>query len=187
MDSQPGVAVEPIVFNGRLNEADVGDLLWYLTRVEVPRLKRWLVGGLATGMVVSGILLTRIMIERDTRLGAYFVVLLGIFLWCYLLVLTPGWQAWLARRSYRSDPAKFLESRVTLSADWVTIENEVSKSEFRWELVGLIVDTPAGLMFCNTARQALFWLPNRLFEDNNVRGQVLALGESKKVRLQRIA
>jgi hypothetical protein len=127
------------------------------------------------------------MFERDTRSGAYFVITIGIYLWCYLSVMSPGAQAWLARRRYRRNPAKFLESRVTLSADCVAIENEVSRSEFRWELVGLIVDAPSGLMFCNTARQALFWLPNRLFEDNNLRGQVLALGESNEVRLQRLA
>lgn len=187
MDSQLGAVVEPLVFRGRLSEADVGNLQWYLTRVVVPRRVIWLVGSLATSIVVLGLILTRLLFERDTRAGAYLVIAIGVYLWCYLVVMSPGVQAWLARRRYRRNPGMFLESQVTLSADRVALENEVARSEFRWELVGLIVDTPSGLMFCNTARQVVFWLPNRLFEENNLREQVLALGESHAVRLKRFA
>ncbi len=76
---------------------------------------------------------------------------------------------------------------MTLSDKRVAIENSACQSEFDWKLVGIVVYTPDGLMFCNQARQVLFWLPKRLFEGNSLREQVLDLATRNGVTIRRLS
>jgi hypothetical protein len=182
------ITKHPLVFRGRLEEEDIVNMKNCQIRLVVNNKTRWLVGGLGTFLLGLGILFVTsgFFTERDTRLIALFIPLIGLFLLGYLVFLSPGWQARLARRGYRRLAGQFRESQVTLTAGRVTVESDAMRTESRWEMVSLVADTPAGLLFLGAGGHAWFWLPNRVLEGDETRGQVLALAESNGVRVRRV-
>ena len=172
--------VEPLVFRGCLGETDVVEMQRCQGRLLIGRPIRWLAVVVAT-VLAAGCLASILLI------GPHVATVVVLFALVYLVVVFPFERTWHVRRHYRRHAAKYLETRVSLSESRVSIENEAIMSESRWDLVGVIADTPSGLLFCNTARQAMFWLPARLFEGNTLREQVLSLAKRKGVRVQRIA
>lgn len=180
MDNEPGVEANPLVFRGRLSENDALDLQRCHDLLVFRRSIRWLGRGVAALVVVLCLAFVLVI-------GPHVVPVLMLAASAYLLFGLRFERAWQIRRHYRRNAARYYETQVALSADRVTFENEAIKSEFRWEVVGIIADAPAGLLFCNTARQVLFWLPARLFEGNRLREQALALAERNGVRVQRLA
>jgi hypothetical protein len=166
----------------------VVDIQWCLDRLMVRRSIRRIVVGLATFLAVLcvGTIVVRRYLGLETPLAPHIVTVVMLIVWAYLLFGLPFERAWLARRHYRRNAAEYLETQVTLSLEQVTIVNEVLRSDFRWSLVKLIAHTPAGILFCNSAPQALVWLPDRLFEDKRLREQVLRLAEINKVQVKRL-
>jgi hypothetical protein len=114
------------------------------------------------------------------------VVTVGVLVACAYLLLLPWERVWAAQRNYWVHEAEHLETRVSLAADRVSMENEAFRSDFGWVLVGVVADTLHGLLFCNRARQPLFWLPQRLLEGNYGREQVLDLAASNGVPVRRL-
>ena len=108
-----------------------------------------------------------------------------VILFSYLLIL-PWRRAHAARRTYRRHEASYLESRVSLATDRVAVENASQRSDFDWKHIGVVADTPHGILFCNRTNQALFWLPQRLFEGNRLRDRVLDLAVLHEVPLRRL-
>lgn len=179
MDNEPSMGVEPLVFRDRLSETDVVDFQQCLDRLLVRRSIRWLLGGSVT--LLAALCLGSILI-----MGPHVVTVVVLIVWAYLLFGLPFERAWQARWHYRRHAAEYLETQVTLSLDHVTIVNEDLRSEFRWRYVRLVADAPAGIMFCDSARRSLFWLPARLFQGNGLREQVLTLAKCKGVYVQRL-
>lgn len=179
---------QPLVFCGRLEEEDVGNLQRYRTRLTLSRKAIWSIGGLGTILLVLGMVFVTsgFFAERDTRFIAYFISFIGMVLLVSLFLQSPSAQAWQAKRHYRRFAEQFRESEVTLTTGRVAIQNEAMRTESRWDMIGVIGDTPAGLLFCGKGGYALFWLPNRVLEGDNTRDQVLALAESNGVRIQRV-
>lgn len=176
-----------VTFRDRLTEDDLVNIQWCLDRPAVRRSIRWLACGVATLLAALCLAaLVAVLVESRRRASAVpspiFVWFLVVwFVWVYLLFLLPRGRARMARRRYRRQAEKFLEAQVALSEERVTIENEAMRSELRWDLVGPIVDVPAGLLFCNSARQMLFWLPDRVLENDRSRECVLALARDRGV------
>jgi hypothetical protein len=188
LDNNLGSRGKPIVFSGRLTEADVVEIQRFRDLLMVRRSIRWVVIGLASFLVALS--LGAIVLRRDEGLetpsGLYIFagsLLLG---WAYLLFGLRLERSWQARRYYRRHADQYLETQVALSQDHVTVMNDDFRSEFRWRMVTLILDAPTGIMFCNAVPQPLFWLPVRLL-GGGLREQVLTLAETNRVRVQRLA
>ncbi len=78
------------------------------------------------------------------------------------------------------------ETQISLLPDRLIVANDAMRSEFQWRLVKLVVDVPTGILFCSSARQAMFWLPSRLFGGYESRENVLTLAELNGVAIQRL-
>lgn len=181
------MTVEPFVFRGRLTEQDMVDIRRCCDRLTVRRSIRWLAVGFSTFLVAVMVLTIALnpSLRNDTSRGTHFVP--GCFLvgWAYFIFIRPSERMWLVRRQYRRYADQFYETEVTLTSDRVVTQNEAHRSEYRWDLIKLVVDAPTGIMFCNAARQMHFWLPARLLESDDLREHVLALAESKGVPVAR--
>lgn len=188
MDPTPETEIGPLIFRGRLTEDDVADIRRCLARLFMPvRVGRLL--ALTAACIVAtgaGLLYSGILTSSDLKPGAYFLMGIGLYLEVWVSWLSPTFQVWLARRAYRRKSSMFLESQVTLCADRLGIENDAVKSDFRWELVKFVADTPRGVLFCNALRQSIFWLPNRVFEDADSRAQLLKLAERNRVQVRQV-
>lgn len=102
------------------------------------------------------------------------------------MVLIPLEQRRAVRRHYRRHEAEYPDTEVTLAAGWVRIENDLLRSEFKWSVVGLVIDAPEGLLFCDRGNQCLFWLPERILDDA-LRQQVLNLAGGSEVAIRRMS
>lgn len=171
-----------LVFVGRLTEDDAVNLNRCYRRL-VRRSDFWINLGLlflaAVGLLVvaPGLRIVSLWLTAAFIAGSVFLIVCGLY-------LTPPAYDWRVRRAYRRKAEEYLETQVTLTPDKVGMENDDHRSEFRWKLVEVVVDSPAGLLFCNKNRQALFWLPDRIFEGGHLRQRVLALAERNAVRVQ---
>ena len=61
----------------------------------------------------------------------------------------------------------------------------VGRAHTAFQSMGGVADAPAGVLFFNQARQAVLFLPARLFEGSDLRGRVLALA-GNGVRVSRV-
>jgi hypothetical protein len=177
VDDKMGTGIEPITFHGRLTEADAVDIQRCHDLLVVRRSIRRVVIGLATFLAALslGAIAVRGYLGLETPLAPQVVTVVVLIGWAYLIFGLPLERASQARCAYRRHAADHLETEITVSLDRLIIVNESMRSEFRWRLVKLIVDAPAGTMFCNATRQPLIWLPTRLFAGNQLREQVLTL------------
>jgi hypothetical protein len=188
VEAKLGTEVEPLIFRCRLTEADAVDIVRCHDLLTVRRSIRRIVVGFATSLaaISLGAIIVRRYLSLETPLSAQVVAIVVLIGWAYLLCGLPLERAWQARWSYRRRAADYLETQVTLSLDGLIVANEAGRSEFQWRLVTLIAETRAGMLFCNSTRQPLFWLPTRLFVGNQLRGQVLTLAESNGVPVHRL-
>jgi hypothetical protein len=188
LDNNVGSQGKPIIFSGRLTEAEVVEFQQYRDLLIVRRSIRWAAIGIAS--FLAALSLAAIVVRRyvglETPSGLYIVAGVFLFGWAYLLFGLRLERSWQARRYYRRHADQYLETQVTLSQDHVTVMNEAFRSEFRWRIVTLILDSPSGIMFCNAVPQPLFWLPVRLLE-GDLREQVLTLAATNRVRVRRLA
>lgn len=169
----------PLVFQGSLTLDDVTDIQRYHDLLLLRRPFRWLAGLFTTALAI---LCSSAAIWLN---GPNLVT--GIVIVVWLCVLLGPWEKKLrAQRHYRKHPEDYPESRVTLTEDRVWVENEERRSDYLWRLVGLVCDTPKGLLFCDRAYQVLFWLPGRLFEGNKKRDEVLQLVARNHVRMRQL-
>lgn len=189
MDDELGVMAKPLVFRGVLTEDDLVDLWRYANRVNESLWSTWLAVGMAalvTVLLVAILAMQRVFGQEMSWFLLAAVAVLA-FLWTFMIFGRFVLVAWLARRHYRRHGAKFLKTEVTMTADRVTVANADHRTEFRWSLVGLIGATPVGLLVCDRARRPMFWLPNRVLEDDGRRDDVLTLAEANGVRVRHFA
>lgn len=171
---------DSLVFRGRLNEEDVYRIHRYLWRLAFRRPFRWLAFAFLTLFAVGGMWWA---VETGTPLaGLWFVLVWAVFSVAWQLE-----QRWSVRRYYRTHETDYLETEVTLGGEWIRIENESLRSELKWPLVGLVINAPEGLLFCDRANQCLFWLPERILDGSDLREQVLRLARSNEVLVRRMS
>ena len=169
---------EPLVFRGRLNEEDVCWIQRYLWQLTFRRPFRWRAVVFLTLVAAS---VTWWAVETRTPAGIWFVLV-----WVGLGIAWPLEQRWATRRHYRKYEAEYRDTEVTLATDWIRIENDAIRSEFKWPLVGLVIDAREGLLFCNQANQCLFWLPERILGGDR-REQVLRLARRNDAVIRRMS
>jgi len=168
------------VFQGRSNIEDVGFIRRYEDLLRIGKPVRLAIGLFVVIVSILGFVGIGVQGAHPVVIG----ILVALF---YLVFILPRDRVWAARRFYRRHADSYNESRVMLTPDWVHLENVTHRSDYSWSLLGLVCDTPEGLMFCNQANQCLFWLPQRLFEGNDLRERILELVASKDVLIQKLS
>lgn len=170
---------EPLVFRGRLTEADAVALQRCYSRVVLRPWIRWLARGFAATL---GSLLTWFMVEKGPEFLAMLVVI-----FCILVVFVFPFERTLrVRWHYRRHPEVYLESEVRISPEEVFLENDALRLHLKWELIGLVADARNGLLFCNNAIQPLFWLPDRLFVGNELRSRLFCFFADRGIPVRRV-
>ncbi|NLY02519.1 MAG: hypothetical protein GXY83_41095 [Rhodopirellula sp.] len=174
----------PLVFVGRLTEADAVDLQHYHGLVVFRPAIRW---AARVGITLAAALGIGWSFIWYVGFVSWYVAAWFFVVWACLVVFLPLGRRGATRRHYRKHEADYLETEVSLGTEGLAVRNERLSSSFGWELVGLILDTPKGMLFCSDGMAALFWLPRRLFEGNRRHLQISQLATSKGVRIRRVS
>ncbi len=169
----------PLSFRGRLDEADVGHIRWYQDLLFVGRPVRF---AAATALTLAA----GAAVWWSVWWGYPSVAALFGLIWFYFVFGFARERRWTARRAFRRRPADYLETLVTLSGDRVSVENELGNSSCDWKVLGRVVTTPHGLLFCDGGLDVMFWLPERLLGDG-VREQVLGMVAGKGIPVGRLS
>lgn len=167
---------EPLVFRGRLTLEDVTHITNEMDLVAFRRPFRWAARLFGTGLAalcVLGIYLK----------GPHTLLITVIACW-FLLLFTPLWRRLAIRHRYQRNSESYFETEVRLNVESVSTENAQHQARYDWKLIGIVCDTRNGVLFCNVSRQPLFWLPNRVFPDNETRQRVLNLVIDRGVQLR---
>jgi len=80
-----------------------------------------------------------------------------------------------------------VESTVALSEDSVSVANVNFDMRLRWKQLRTVVSTRRGLLFLLPPQQPLCWLPQRLFEGNTKKEQILDLARQHNVPVKELA
>jgi hypothetical protein len=131
-------------------------------------------------------LLAGIMIWWSLKSGYPSAAVLFAAMWVYFVFIFPYERVWSARRLYRKNSSKYLETQATLSAERIAVESEDHSSSYKWHLVGQVVITPHGLMFCNHGLDPILWLPDRILDDG-LRDRVLEFADINNVTIRRLS
>jgi hypothetical protein len=166
-----------LVYVGRLLESDIRSMWWYGTLAVCRPLFVLIFGGFIIVFAMAG---TAAVLLNERFRTLPFVTAVCVLL---ILIVAPLADYRLAIRRYRKRTAEYLETRVTLTPDRVSIENDAIRTEFGWKVIGLVVDTRQGMLFCNRRRLAVFWLPERVLTGERGRNEVRALLAQTKVRV----
>ena len=181
---EPSTVGTPLVFVGRLDEADAAFMRRYHDLLLIGRPVRWAGGVVLTLLAAVAVWWT--LAWGEFEWWSWLVAAWFVAAWSLLLLLIPPVRGWEARRHYRKHAADYLETRVSLGDNRVEIENPMNASSFQWKAVGLVADTPEGLLFCNQALQVFFWLPERVLSADHLRERVLALVRVSGVSVRRL-
>ena len=79
------------------------------------------------------------------------------------------------------------ETAVVLSEESVCVANVNFDVRLAWKELRTVVSTQRGLLFVLPRQQALCWLPQRLFEGNTEKEQVLQLARQHNVPVKELA
>ncbi len=171
---------EPLTFTGTLSLKDALDLNHYLFRYIVD----WPVRIL---MAVTSGLIAALLI---------FVVHLGnlsFTLWIILFLCAYFPFGWILHRRlavwwyYRRHRDQYIEHTVTISNDSISTFSTRADMRLNWDGLKAIISTSRGLLFIVPRHSAWFWLPQREFEGNNRKEQILEVAREYKLRIERMA
>jgi hypothetical protein len=136
--------------------------------------------------IVSALIITLIIVA-----GLYSHFTLTSFLILVLFVYFPfGWilsERWRVARYYRKHPEQYVESTVRLSEDSVAVANANYEMRLRWNQLRGVLATPRGIMFFLIPHNPIFWLPQRVFDGNTKREQILSMAREHSVPIKEMA
>ncbi len=164
-------------FVGRLLEADIRNIWYYGTFVVCRSLFLWI---FAVIVVVVALLGTLAALLDERFRTVPFITAVCVLL---TMIAAPFADYRFAIRRYRKRADEYLETRVTLTPARVAIENDSFRTEFGWKLIGVVADTPQGMLFCNQHFLTLFWLPERVLTGEHGRNELRTLLAQTKVRV----
>ena len=175
------MAATPLSFTGKLSLQDTLDLHHYRSLLVVRRSIRWL-------LAIFSVIIIAIVLVAGVH--SHFTwpsyVILAIFV--YFLFSCFGLDERLrVARHYRKHPEQYVESTVALSDDSVCVANVNFDARLGWNQLRTVVSTRRGLLFVLPSRQPLCWLPERLFEGNMKKEQILELARQHNVSVEELA
>ena len=174
------VLTEPLSFTGTLTLQDTLDLHRVHSRVVLRRSIRYL-------MAVFSLLIATLVIWAGTR-SQFTAVSFAILGLCAYFPF--GWLA-LDRlsvaRNYRRHPEHFIEHTVTFTDASISASSINADVRVNWNQLAAIVSTPRGLLFLLPPHNVWFWLPQRLFENNDHKETILAFAAEHSISIRRMA
>jgi len=175
------VAATPLSFTGKLSLQDTLDLHYYRSLLVVRRSIRWLLAIFSVAIIA---------IVLVAGLHGHFTwpsyVILAVFVYFLFSCFGLDERLRLARH-YRRHPDQYVESTVVLSEESVCVANVNFDVRLAWKELRTVVSTQRGLLFVLPRQQALCWLPQRLFEGNTEKEQVLQLARQHNVPVKELA
>lgn len=174
------MTAEPITFTGTLTLQDALDLNHYHWRTMLRRPFRWLIAGFS-------LLIASVCLWAASQTGFHFSMVLILALCLYFPF---GWL--LERRltvvyRYKRHPEHYIENTVSFTPDSIALSNRNMDLRLAWNQLRAIITTPRGILFLLPPHNPLFWLPNRLFVDNEFRSQIMDLALTHSVNVQEMA
>ncbi|HSI12568.1 MAG TPA: hypothetical protein VK961_11010 [Chthoniobacter sp.] len=115
----------------------------------------------------------------------------GSFLILALCAYFPfGWllhRRWAVSWRYRHHRDQFIEHTVIITNDDVMVSSIHTDLRVNWDRLAFVVSTPHGLLFFIRPRAGWFWLPQRLFEDNQYKDAILELSTEHKIPIRHMS
>jgi hypothetical protein len=175
------VTTKALSFTGTLTLQDILDLHHYRSLLVVRQSIRWLLA-IFSLLIIAVVLVAGV--QSHFSWPSY--VILAVFV--YFLFSCFGLDERLrVARHYRRHPDQYVESTVALSEDSVSVANINFDMRLRWKQLRTVVSTRRGLLFLLRPQQPLCWLPQRLFEGNSKKEQILDLARQQNVPVRELA
>lgn len=171
---------EPLKFTGTLSLKDALDLEHYLFRYTVDWPVRILMAVISA--LIAGLFIFVVHLQNLT-----------FTLWLILLLCLYCPFGWILHRRarvwwhYRRHRDQYIECTVTLKNESISTSSTRADMRLNWDGVKAIVNSPRGLLFIVPPYSAWFWLPQREFDGNTKKDEILQLAREHKVRVERMA
>ena len=170
----------PLSFTGTLTLNDALDLDHYLFRYMVDWPVRILMAVISALIAALFIFVVRLQNLTFT-------------LWLILLLCAYCPFGWILHRrvkvwwSYRRHRDQYIEHTATITNESISISSTRADVRLNWDSLKAIVMSPRGLLFIVPPHSAWFWLPQREFEGNAKKEQILEIAHKHRVRVERMA
>jgi hypothetical protein len=174
------VLTAQISFTGTLSLKDALDLNHYYFRYVVDWPVRILMA--ATSLAIAALLVVVVGPAHFTAFIIFVFVLCAYFPFGWLLHHRFGvwWR-------YRRHPEQYIEHTATITNESVATSSVRADLRLTWDGVKAIVASPRGLLFIVPPHSAWFWLPQREFDGNTKKEQILETAREHNVRIERMA
>lgn len=117
----------------------------------------------------------------------FTLLIILIILFC--IYFSFGWllhRKIFIRKYYKKKSAKYIDNTIIFTEDDIKISSINMESRFNWSLVFLIISTSHGLLFLAPQNNVIFWLPQRVFEDNQYKDEILEFAKKHSIPIKRI-
>ena len=136
----------------------------------------------ATSLFIAALL---IWAARQSHFTVFIISVLVLcayypFGWLLHRRLAVAWR-------FRRHPEQFFEHTVTISNDSLSTSSVRADIRFNWDGLAALVSTSRGLLFLLPPHSIWFWLPQRLFHNNNYKDAIVALAKEHKVVVRHMA
>lgn len=170
---------QPISFTGRLSLQDALDIHRYHSRVVYGF-------GVRALVAVVAILIAALIVVAEMRshfaFGSYVTLAGCAFFSC-------GW--WPVARldirwRYHRHRDKYIDHTVTFTNESISTSSAVADIRLDWKQLAAVVVTPRGLLFFVPPHGVWIWLPQREFEGNSHKDEIVTLATEHHVEIRRM-
>jgi hypothetical protein len=169
----------PISITGRLDLQDQLDIHRCHLRVMVRTSIRW------CAMIFSASLIVLVM-----TFGCVIEFKPVVFLALVIFAYYPfGW--WIidrlrVRMRYAAQREKFIDHTVTFTNDSVSCSSAVYDMRLNWDQIFTVVNASRGLLILLPENAIWFWLPQRLFDGNELKYYILDLAKEHLIPIRNV-
>jgi hypothetical protein len=171
---------EPISFTGTLSLKDTLDLKHYHFRHVVDWPVRIL---MAAASALVGTIIVWAGRQGQFNPFMFFVLVLCAY-FPFGWLLHRRLRAWL---HYRRHSDQYIEHTATITNDSVSTSSVRADMRLNWDGLAAIISTSRGLLFIVPPHSVWFWLPQREFDGNSKKEQILEIAREHNVRIERMA
>ncbi len=173
------MTTKTISFTGTLTLQDI----LYIDHYHYRYLIRWPIRLLVAFVLLP---IAILVFFKGLNTGFTFLITLIILICIYFPF---GWllhRKISMRKYYKKNSAKYIDNTIILTEDDIKISNIHMDSRFNWSLVFLIISTSRGLLFLASQKNVIFWLPQRIFENNQYKDEILEFAKKHSTPIKEI-
>jgi hypothetical protein len=165
-----------VTFTGKLTMQDAINLHWYRERCLIRPGIRFSMNLLAVGLVCGA---GFSFLHAGINTPGIFLIAVSI------CILGNGvMNRWFLQKRYKRNPDDFVETTVSISPVEIHLNNKNIDMTLPWTQVASVCDTPKGLLFLVRDSAPLCWLPQRLFEGNQSKEQILQYAKAATTQIK---